>query len=86
MSSFIEPPIISTDHSHLFALPGDNIDLTCRVTGEIFPDIRWYKDNELVRVNVLGEFTIEIDSIEGNSSSNQSQWLFTNKKSIGRRR
>ncbi len=46
---FSEPPIISTDNSHVFISPGDNVDLKCSVIGETFPDIRWFKETELVR-------------------------------------
>ena len=49
MCSFTEPPVVSTDNTHVLVSPGDNIDLTCTVTGQKFPDIRWFKGNELVR-------------------------------------
>jgi hypothetical protein len=50
---FIEPPIVSTDNTHVLVSPGDNIDLICRVTGETFPDIHWFKGNEPVRFDSL---------------------------------
>jgi hypothetical protein len=46
---FTEPPSVSTNNSHILVSPGDNIDLPCSVTGETYPDIRWFKENELVR-------------------------------------
>jgi hypothetical protein len=50
---FTEPPIVSTDNAHVLVSPGDNVDLTCRVTGETFPDIRWFRGNEPVRSDTL---------------------------------
>jgi len=49
MNIFPESPIVSTDNSHVFISPGDNVDLKCSVIGETFPDIRWFKGTELVR-------------------------------------
>jgi len=46
---FTEPPSVSTNNSHILVSPGDNVDLPCSVTGETYPDIRWFKENELVR-------------------------------------
>lgn len=48
MDFSIEPPDVSTDYSHILVAPGDHIDLRCRVSGEIFPNIRWFKGNEPV--------------------------------------
>ncbi len=48
-----EPPVVSTDTSHVLVSPGDNIDLTCSVTGQTYPDIVWFKGNELVRFCIL---------------------------------
>jgi hypothetical protein len=47
---FPEPPVVSTDNSYAFISPGDNVDLTCSVAGQTFPDIRWFKGNEPVRI------------------------------------
>jgi hypothetical protein len=49
MNILTEPPVVSTDNTHIFISPGDNVDLTCNVTGQTFPDIRWFKGNELVK-------------------------------------
>ncbi len=46
---FLDPPTVSTDNSHVFVEPGSNVDLTCSVMGQTFPDIRWFKGNEPVR-------------------------------------
>jgi hypothetical protein len=45
--------MVSTDDSNLLVSPGDNIDLICRVAGQTFPDIRWFKGNEPVRIFYL---------------------------------
>ena len=77
----IEPPIVSTNTSHILVSPGDNIDLICDVAGQTFPDISWFKGNELVRFCII-KFEFLMFSIKGNSSSNKSKWIFTNKNSI----
>ncbi len=46
---FIEPPVVSTDKSHVLVSPGGNVDLKCNVIGQTYPDIRWFKGSELVR-------------------------------------
>lgn len=45
---FLEPPLVSAENSRMLVSPGDDIDLKCDVAGETYPDIRWFKENELV--------------------------------------
>ncbi|UJR25150.1 hypothetical protein I4U23_006509 [Adineta vaga] len=45
---YADPPMVSTNNSHILISPGENVDLICSVPGETFPDIRWFKANELV--------------------------------------
>lgn len=54
----------------MFISPGDNVDLTCHVAGQRFPDIRWFKGNELVKIFKIKYLNRYIFSkIKGNSSS-----------------
>ncbi len=46
---FSEAPIVTTDKSHVLVSPGDDVNLTCHVISERFPDIRWFKGNEPVK-------------------------------------
>ena len=44
----IDLPMVSTNHSNLLVSPGDDIDLTCTVEGQVSPDIRWFKGTQPV--------------------------------------
>jgi hypothetical protein len=45
----LERPRISTNASHIFISPGNNIELICYVIDQAFPNIRWFKDNQPVK-------------------------------------
>lgn len=45
---FLDLPMVSTDQSHLLVSPGEDIDLSCNVDGQAFPDIRWFRGTEPV--------------------------------------
>ncbi|CAF0852080.1 unnamed protein product [Adineta ricciae] len=71
---YAEPPMVSTDNSHILISPGDNVDLICNVPGETFPDVRWFKSNELVtrhRTSENGHLEIR-NAAENEDSGNYS--------------
>ncbi|CAF2244305.1 unnamed protein product [Rotaria magnacalcarata] len=45
---YAEPPLVSTENSYILVSPGQDVDLKCNVISETYPDIRWFKGNELV--------------------------------------
>ena len=45
---FVDLPMVSTDQPHLLVSPGEDIDLSCNVEGQAFPNIRWFRGTEPV--------------------------------------
>lgn len=45
---FLDLPIVSIDRFHQLVSPGDDVNLTCNVTSDVLPDIKWFKDDKLV--------------------------------------
>ncbi|CAF1147431.1 unnamed protein product [Rotaria sordida] len=69
---YVEPPIVSTENSHILVSPGHDIDLKCNVIGEAYPDIRWFRGNEPVtrhRISPNGQLHIRLASEEEDSGN-----------------
>ena len=82
-----EPPNVSTENNHVFISPGQDVDLTCTVAGQLYPDIRWFRGTELVRDWTLFFSMINFEYLlKGNTSSNQYKRIFRNSIGIWRRR
>ncbi|CAF0756370.1 unnamed protein product [Rotaria sp. Silwood1] len=69
---YAEPPTVTTESSHILVSPGHDVDLKCSVIGEAYPDIRWFKENELVtrhRTSPNGQLHIRQASEEEDSGN-----------------